>query len=237
MLKMVVALVILASLSFWAVPLPAYEETAVTDGGKVVGVVKFAGTIPESRKLNVVKDQDYCGTTLFSDELVISKDKLVKSVVVSIEGISKGKKITKSMVVLDNNKCRFQPHAQAAVAGSEIDVKNSDPKLHNTHAYLGKITVFNLALPNQGQVIKKKLRPQPGLVTVKCDAHNWMSAVIPTFDHPYFSISDEKGAFDIGDIPPGKYKLVAWHEILGTQQKEITVPAKGEVKVEFTFQK
>ena len=237
MWRLAIAVLTLTTLCFWAVSSLAYEETTLTDGGKIVGVAKFAGTIPEPRKLDVVKDQDYCGKALASDELVISKERLIKGVVVNIEGINKGKKITKGVVILDNNKCYFQPHAQAALAGSEIDVKNSDPKLHNTHAYLGKITVFNLAMPIQGQVIKKKLRPQPGLMTVKCDAHAWMSAVIKTFDHPYFATSDDGGAFTITDVPPGKYKLVAWHEVLGTQTKEITVPAKGEAKVEFTFQK
>ncbi len=130
---------------------------------------------------------------------------------VNIEGISKGKEIIRRVVVLDSNKCYFRPHVQAAMARSPIHVKNGDPVLHNTHAYLGRRTVFNLALPTKGKgmVIKKRLRRRAGLVTVKCDAHNWMSAVIKTFDHPYFSVTDERGAFEMTDVPPVKYKLTA----------------------------
>ena len=30
--------------------------------------------------------------------------------------------------------------------------------------------------------------------------------------HPYFSVTDANGKFEITDIPPGKYTVVAWHE-------------------------
>ncbi len=237
MAKTAIVFLVLAGFLFWAGQLSAYQGTTVSNGGKITGVAKFLGKAPLPRKLKVVKNQDYCGTNLLSDELVVSRDNRIKGVVVNIEGISKGKKIIRRVVVLDNNKCYFRPHVQAAVARSPIHVKNSDPVLHNTHAYLGRRTVFNLALPTKGLVIKKKLRRRAGLVTVKCDAHNWMRAVIKTFDHPYFSVTDERGAFEITDVPPGKYKLTAWHEILGTQQKEITVSPRGKVEVEFSFKK
>jgi len=34
---------------------------------------------------------------------------------------------------------------------------------------------------------------------------------------------------------PGTYKLKAWHERLPADEKEITVPASGEIKVDFTL--
>lgn len=32
------------------------------------------------------------------------------------------------------------------------------------------------------------------------------------FDHPYFAVTDADGAFEIKDAPPGKWRLVYWHE-------------------------
>ncbi|MEE9612082.1 MAG: carboxypeptidase regulatory-like domain-containing protein, partial [Desulfatiglandales bacterium] len=98
-----------------------------------------------------------------------------------------------------------------------------------------KKTVFNLALPLKGQKIKKRLR-RPGMLSVKCDAgHTWMSAYVYVSKHPYYSVTDKKGSFEIKDVPPGTYMLKAWHEAFGTMKKKVTVSAKGEVKVGFSF--
>jgi hypothetical protein len=39
-----------------------------------------------------------------------------------------------------------------------------------------------------------------------------MNGYVYTFDHGYFAVTDGEGNFKIGDVPPGKYKVVAWHE-------------------------
>ncbi len=31
-------------------------------------------------------------------------------------------------------------------------------------------------------------------------------------DHPYFTIPEKDGNFEIANVPPGQYTLVGWHE-------------------------
>ncbi len=64
-----------------------------------------------------------------------------------------------------------------------------------------------------------------------------MHAWLYVSEHPYADVTGEDGAFSIGDVPPGTYKVVAWHEVLGTQEKEVTVKEKGLVNVSFEFSK
>ena len=52
--------------------------------------------------------------------------------------------------------------------------------------------------------------------------------------HPVAS-TDDGGHYSITNIPPGIYKLKAWHERLPADEKEIAVPASGEIKVDFTL--
>ena len=42
-----------------------------------------------------------------------------------------------------------------------------------------------------------------------------MSATIVVFDHPWFAVPDETGAFDLTGVPPGEHQVTAWHERLG----------------------
>ena len=39
----------------------------------------------------------------------------------------------------------------------------------------------------------------------------------------------------ISGVPPGRYKLKAWHERLPSQVQEITVPETGEVRADFAL--
>jgi hypothetical protein len=228
----------------------AYEEVAVTDGGTITGIVKLAGPAPKAETIEVTKDQEACGKTAPSEALVVNaQSKGLKNAVVFLDKVDKGKKLGKAPV-LDNTKCLFVPHVVAMPAGTSLDVKNSDPILHNTHAYLGTRTIFNLALPTQNQVIKKKII-QNGVIRVQCDAHTHMSAWVLAVDHPYFAVTDDNGAFKLDGVPPGKYTLAVWHAPWKTKGKdkggrvlyepeeghkltqEVSVPAKGDVKVSF----
>lgn len=232
----IIALAILA-ICLGSVQALAYEAIEVADGGTITGDVKWTGTIPEAEALQVTKNQDTCSETVPSETMLISSDRGIQNVVVTIENIAAGKAVDLSKIsMLDNAKCQFVPHVQAVSTGTKLQIKNSDPILHNTHSYLnGSRTLFNLALPMQGQKIKRKMK-KPGVVSFKCDAgHTWMSAYVIVHDNPYFAVADENGSFTIADIPPGTYQLKAWHEILGEQTKDVTITPNGTTAVSFSY--
>jgi hypothetical protein len=62
-----------------------------------------------------------------------------------------------------------------------------------------------------------------------------MSAFVHVFEHPFFAVSKPDGSFAIENVPPGTYKVTAWHEKFGTQTKEVTVEAGKPLAAEFTF--
>lgn len=39
-----------------------------------------------------------------------------------------------------------------------------------------------------------------------------MNAEILVVPHPYYAVTDESGRFQLTDVPPGQYEIVAWHE-------------------------
>jgi plastocyanin len=190
----------------------AYEAVEVTDGGSLTGVVRFAGIPPLLAPLAVNKNRELCGEQKPSEALVVGPEGGVRGSVILIEGVTRGKKAT-GEVVLDNHKCLFVSHVSAVALGDRVRVRNSDTILHNTHGFMGKPTLFNLALPNKDQVIDitRRLR-KPGVVRILCDAHPHMSAWMVVHDSPYVAVTDERGAFKIDDIPPGTYRVTMWHE-------------------------
>ena len=71
------------------------------------------------------------------------------------------------------------------------------------------------------------------LVPFKCNQHPWERAYLAVFDHPFFAVSDQWGKFKIDGLPPGQYRVVAWHERFGEKTVDITF-LPGEAR-ELTF--
>jgi Carboxypeptidase regulatory-like domain len=58
-----------------------------------------------------------------------------------------------------------------------------------------------------------------------------MSAEMMVAPHPYYAVTDESGQFEFRDVPPGTYKIVAWHEGWGVIGKELTYDVLSQEKV------
>lgn len=213
----------------------AYEVVAVADGGTIKGKVTFPGTVPAKKKVIPTKDREACGSGVREvDQIVVGPDKSVQDAIVYLKKVEKGKAWEKpgKTPAIDNVKCDFNPHVQVIPAG-DVEIVNSDPVLHNTHGFLDKLTVFNVALPNQGQRIKRPLK-RTGLVRVECDAHGWMLGWIYVADNPYYAVTAKDGSFTLANVPPGSYTLVGWQEYTGAVEVPVTLKAKevGSVTVE-----
>ena len=227
----VVAILLVASLpriSF------AYDEIAVKDGATIRGVVKVEGKVPKLAPLPITKYKEIC-KDVPNETLVVGPDQGVRYAVISLEGIAKGKALEKEIShELDNVKCRFLPHVQAASVGQFILFKNSDPILHTAHGmFTGDQPQFNVGL-FPGRVSRKPL-VAAGLVKIQCEVHSWMSAYIVVTDHPYHAVTDTYGEYLINDIPAGSYRIKVWHESLGTEEKPVEVKAGATTKLDFVL--
>ena len=49
-------------------------------------------------------------------------------------------------------------------------------------------------------------------------------------------VTKDDGSYSIGDVPPGTYKVKAWHEALGQKEFEVTVAAAGTATSDFAFE-
>ena len=228
--------ILLAGLLVLPFSAQAYEGGAVSDGGTISGVVKFAGAAPAAKKIDVNKDKEVCGKTAKSDaSLIVSGGNLVNAVV-SITDIKKGKKMEPIKVTLDQNGCEYKPHVAAIPAGSTVEILNPDGILHNVHSYSKVNTAFNVAQPKFKKSVTQKI-DKPEIINVKCDVHGWMNAWLFVSETPYFSLTDNSGGFKLTDVPAGTYNVEVWHETLGKTSQKVTVKAKEEAKVSFEMGK
>jgi len=62
-----------------------------------------------------------------------------------------------------------------------------------------------------------------------------MHCIILVLPNPFFAMSDARGNYVIKDVPAGTYRLKAWQERMPPMIQEVTVPAEGEVRVDFVL--
>jgi Polysaccharide lyase family 4, domain II len=215
----------------------SYEEMQVANGGAIKGKVTYTGLVP-TRKIIPTKDQEVCGGIRDEQQVIVGPDSGVMDAIVYLKEVPKGKRWDKpkKTPTINNRKCNFEPHVQVMPAGMNLAILNSDPVLHNTHGFLIKATVFNVAMPKQGMRVERPIK-KPGIVRVECDAHGWMLAWIYAADNPYYAMTGRDGSFTINDVPPGDYTMVVWQEYTGSMDVPVTVKAKETATVPVEIKK
>jgi plastocyanin len=120
----------------------------------------------------------------------------------------------------------FLPHVMAVPAGSTISFPNEDPIAHNLFS-LTPGNTFDLGLYRRGPGKAHKF-DAPGAVSVYCNVHPNMSAVVHVMTTPYYGFADPNGNYSF-EVPAGRYRLTAWNEQGGT-----SAPSDVEVKADGT---
>lgn len=152
-------------------------------------------------------------------------------VVVSLEAQGLSVQPPAAPVEMDQKGMKFIPHVLPVVKGTTVRFLNSDPGRHNVFSPEGD---YNLGNWTRGET-RNYTFDTSGVYTQLCRRHDEMGAFVVVLDTPYFSTTDPVGAFEITNVPPGEYTLVAWSETLRTAEQPITVEAERPITVNLTL--
>jgi hypothetical protein len=208
--------------------------------GRITGSVSFDGPAPVDSIVHLTVDADVCGQTLV-DISVDHRGPRLANVVVWLDGVVAGKSLPLiRRYDITTEGCRLIPRVQTAVVGGTLNVRNADQTTHRT-SFIQSTTNVVLATileTEAGAVVPSRaILTAPGLIMVRCAEHPWSQAWLAVFDQPYFTTTDINGSFTIDSIPPGRYRITAWHERFGTQADSVTVVAGGSAVVGMKYEK
>jgi len=204
--------------------------------GTLSGRITYAGPAVSDQVFEVNRDSAFCGAqTSIRTVAIHPKTRGLEGAVVSIDGDALPvSNAAPTPLMLTNTRCTFSPRVAAGIVGQQVEIRNDDPVMHNTHISLGPRTFVNVAMIPASRPVGKPLK-QPGIYTVKCDAHKFMQAHVLAFAHPYFSVTDETGAFRIPDLPAGEHHVTIWHDTLGTIDQTVTISAQGHTSMTLDY--
>lgn len=213
-------------LTFLACLLLCYNARA----GSIVGTVRAkprpevtediqAGKY-ESRKYKFIERLDYDALR----EFVVYIDKA---------GVGAGSVAQTPVHVIIQKDGTFRPHVLPVMVGTTVEWPNHDEIYHNVFS-MSEPRPFDLGIYKSNET-KKVTFDKPGRVDVFCSIHTKMSCIVLVLETPFFAATDKQGKYRINNIPAGTYPVKAWHERLPAQTKQVTVPAIGEVAVDFVL--
>lgn len=256
-MKYITVMMLVVLLATFSITASGYEIEEVKDGAIIKGTVKFSGIVPSDETIFIDRDTKYCGEEQKLNKYIISDSK-VKNSVVFIDIPQKGKPIPKDTVVdITIKRCKVDPLVSVGFVGGNFRFKNEDEILHTLQLKLwleyqqrvsGRplkegATIYNLAFPKKGRELEKPIKgfhryqPDTGFIRVTSNTHTWMRGYVFVFDHPYATVTDEKGSFVIDSLLPGEYVLKVWHEGFGMQERKIKVSPNEVLEVEIDFGK
>lgn len=134
-------------------------------------------------------------------------------------------------VELDQKGMLFVPRVLPVVRGTTVRFLNSDPLPHNVFSPEGK---YNLGTWPQGETREFKF-DKPGIYTQLCRVHPEMIATVVVLETPHFAVTDQAGRFEIKQVPPGQYTLVAWSERLKETKRPVTIESGKNVTLDITL--
>jgi len=216
----------------------------MASAGDITGKITLKGTAPAEKDITPLKEDANCGKfhpeTPKTRFYVVGADGALADVIVSVQGISgKSTGASAAPLVLDQKGCEYIPSILAAQTGQKLNIKNSDPVLHNVHtqpgATAGNKESNNAQMAGAADITMTFDKAEPFL-KFKCDVHPWMFAWVSVFDHPYFAVSGKDGTFKIANVPAGKYKIEAAHRKAGSVVQEIEVKDGEAAKVDFSLE-
>lgn len=196
------------------------------------------------------------------EDFLIGSGGTLKDAVVMLKNVEKGKSFDIPKVEVEAIDCDFLPFVNVIKDREELTVINMDPIEHDIQGYetareRGARILFNRPLPmnpfhrvmgvfgenahthmpGKPMVEKIHLRKNRNIFVMQCGFHPYMFSWGVVLDNPYYFITKEDGAFQITDIPPGEYEVVAWHAGMKTYLKQTIQVETGKTSnVNFQYE-
>lgn len=119
----------------------------------------------------------------------------------------------------------FIPNVTPVTVGTVVQFVNDDDFFHNVFS-LTPGSKFNIGRRATGETVAKRIDfvtiSGLGPIELFCDIHPQMNAIILSLDTPYFARANADGTYALGSLPPGDYRIEAYHPQHGTVDHEMT---------------
>lgn len=184
----------------------------------------------------------------------------LQDAIVAVQGVWRGKAFRSDSTDLVTVNCMFHPadvpdseqferqngqlvhiHPLVTVMRNQslLSVVNRDPIIHAAQVYQPEKgnRVLSFPIPVSYKASSGYVYMDEGkrIAQIICEMHEYMQTWAWVVDNPYFARARKGGEFTIENLPPGTYKVLAWHPHMKPIEKQVTIQPHGTVTLDFEF--
>lgn len=220
------------------VPVPS-AAAAQAKAGTIKGRVRLTGKSPGNAVIRMGVDpmcgKMNAGKQVVQEQVVVDAEGGLANAFVRLQGSFPRTAVPTQPVGIDQRACFYIPRVVGVRVGQSLQIRNSDPMLHNLHSLSAVGNGFNVGQPSAGMVYTFQPKQEEIMLRLKCDMHRWMTAYIGVVNHPYFAVSGTGGTFEITSVPVGTYTIQTWHERYGSLTRPVRVTAGATTIVDVPY--
>ncbi len=220
---------------------PTTAQVAPLGSAVIMGEVKFVGKVPKNPVIDMSEEAkcqaDY-KTAPRDPVVVVNPNGTLADVFVYVKsGLPANASYPPptSAVAIDQQGCLYHPRVFGIMVGQPLEIKNSDPLLHNIKAMGKDNRPFNISQPAAGMTTDRSFSAEEVMLPFECNVHGWMHAYAGVLPYPFFATTGPDGKFTISNLPAGTYVIEAWQDKYGAQTDTVTVGGSETKTLTFTF--
>jgi plastocyanin len=127
----------------------------------------------------------------------------------------------------------FVPAILPVQVGTRVEFPNLDDTYHNIFSY-SPAKRFDLGrYRSDERPIPSEVFDAPGMVTLRCDIHEHMRAIILVLETPHFVVSDTAGAYRLEGLPEGRFTLKVWLDSRTTLERAVDLKPGPAFRADF----
>jgi hypothetical protein len=127
----------------------------------------------------------------------------------------------------------FVPALLPIQVGTKVEFPNLDDTYHNIFSF-SPAKRFDLGrYRSDEKPVPSVVFDTAGLVTLRCDIHEHMRALVLVLDTPHFVITETDGSFRLSSLPAGRYVLKAWVNSKTTKEQNVELKDDTVLRVDF----
>ncbi len=202
----------------------------------ITGTIMFEGTPPKPKPIDMSNDPG-CKGEAASEQVVVDDGHLANVLVYVKDGLgNRSFDPPQQSVAIKQEGCRYVPHMAAVMTGQPVRFEDADPTLHNIHPMPKRNSEWNQSqMPNSGP-LDKTFSTAEMMIPIKCNQHPWMHMYLSVIGNPFFAVTGKDGKFSLHGLPPGTYTVAAVQEKYGEKAQTVTVGAREDKNISFSYQ-
>lgn len=229
-------------------PCVAFNQSA-----QLKGRVALAGMPAPLAAHDASPARNGCAPQLANAALVYGKKLELQNVAVFLANV-KSEKLPPQAVGMEIANCLYQPRVSAVLHGDTLVLRSRDAATHHARGYFrafardwSRVVTKDILAQDSSEVFNVIFRKPnttawetldtPGLLEIRSEAGEpWLKSYVFVLPHRFFAITNDKGEFEFKDLPPGKYDLVLWHEMLGLKRQLVELSAEQKSEQLITWE-